>query len=327
MHESALIAACRALASLKLTLLSLALLFGGVLYTSLAMVSANVVLVPPLGLLALNLLAAIACNPVFRQRIPLQIFHWSLLAIVLLVAVGRLTYLKGQLELAEGEEFNGTLTMVEAGPWHADGLEKLRFANEGFTITYDPGLQRGATRNWVRYLDENGQDQRIEIGDQTPLVLEGYRFYTTSNKGFAPTFLWHPAGGGEPMQGAVHLPSYPVNAYSQAQEWQLPGTPIKLWTMLQFDEIILDPENPSTFRLPKQHKVLMRIGEMRRELQKGESLELPEGRLLYLGLRSWMGYQVFYDWTIHWLLGVCMLAVGALSWHFWSRFATRSWAN
>lgn len=325
MQQSALIRACSALASLRLTLAALFFLACGILYAYLSGQHTTLALVLPLLLVSLNLLAAIMVIPAFRRSGALLLFHIALLAVILLLAAGRMSYLKGHVELAEGEEFEGRLTEFEAGPWHPAGIEKLRFTNDSFTIAYDPGLQRRKTRNWVSYLDEDGQGQHIEIGDQTPLVLAGYRFYTTPNKGFAPTFLWHPAGGGEALLGAVHLPSYPANAYSQAQVWQLPGTAIKLWTMLQFDEIILDPDKSSEFRLPKQHRVVMRVGEIRRELREGEAMELPQGRLVYLGLRSWMGYQVFYDWTIHWMLAVCLIAVAALGWHFWRKFSAHPW--
>lgn len=316
---------CRTLASLKLTLVALVLFSGGVLYAYWGTLPATLVLVPSLGLLALNLLAALASNPVFRQQTPLLVFHLSLLAIVLLVAAGRLTYLKGQLELAEGEEFSGALSAFQAGPWHPFHLDRLHFVNNGFNIGYAPGLARQKTRNRVSYTDAEGKVQQAEIGDTTPLVLQGYRFYTSPNKGFAPTFYWHPAGGGEPMLGAVHLPSYPINEYRQAQEWFLPGSGIKIWTQLTFDEIIIDPEKPSEFRLPKQHKLVVRIGDARHELQPGQSIELPGGKLAYAGLLTWMGYTVFYDWTIHWLLGASVAAVLALGWHFWRKFAARPW--
>lgn len=325
MQFAALKRFCCALASLKLTMLALALLFAGVLYTYLAMASATLVLVFPLGLLAVNLLATMLIRPAFRRQTPLLLFHLGLLSIVLLVAVGRLTYLKGQAELAEREEFGGTLTRFEAGPWHPFHLDTLHFVNEGFSIGYAPGLQREKTRNQVSYLDSAGAVQQIEIGDQKPLVLDGYRFYTTPNKGFAPAFYWHPAGGGEPVLGAVHLPSYPANEYRQAREWTLPGTAISLWTMLEFDEEILSPDRASEFRLPNRHKVIVRIGEQRHELQPGQSIELKEGRLVYIGLRSWMGYTVFYDWTIHWLLLAGALTVLALGWHFWKKFAAKPW--
>ena len=125
--------------------------------------------------------------------------------------------------------------------------------------------------------------------------------------------------------GTVHLPSYPANQYSQSREWVVPGTALKLWTMLQFDELILDPDRPSEFRLPRQHAVVVRSGELRRELQPGQSLELPEGRLVYQGLRSWMGYTVFYDWTIYWLLAACGLAIGTMAWYFWIKYLSHPW--
>jgi len=327
LQKPALIRACCGLASLKLTLLALLLFAGGVLLTYWSAAPASVVLVVPLGLLAVNLLAALLSNSVFRRQTPLLIFHLGLLAIVLLVAAGRLTYLKGELELAQGEEFGGGLSKFEAGPWHPFHLDHLHFANNGFTIGYAPGQQRERTRNRMSFVDATGGVRQTEIGDQTPLILGGYRFYTTSNKGFAPTFYWYPAAGGAPALGAVHLPSYPANEYRQAQEWTLPGSAIKLWTMLEFDEVILDPEKPSEFRLPKQHRLIVRVNEVRQELQPGQAIEFPEGRLVYVGLRSWMGYTVFYDWTIHWLLAACLLAVLALGWHFWQKFETKSWSN
>jgi cytochrome c biogenesis protein len=162
------------------------------------------------------------------------------------------------------------------------------------------------------------------IGDHTPLVLEGYRFYTSPNKGFAPAFLWQ-RHGHEPLLGTVNLPSYPLRQFEQAMEWQPPGSAAKVWVMLQFDETILDPDKPSHFRLPKNHRLVVRVGQARHELRPGEGLDLPGGRLVYQGLRSWMGYQVFYDWTTPWLLAACFLAAASLGWHYWRKFAARPW--
>lgn len=317
--------AARALASLKLTLAALVLLGAGIVYAYIGEERGNLTLVLPLALLSLNLIAAVATHPAFRKWNALLVFHLALIALVLLVTIGRLTYLRGTVELATGEEFAGHLLETDAGIWHPwKSLEKVRFVNHGFTIGYAPELLRDRTRNKVSYLNDDGSEHAMEIGDQTPLVLAGYRFYTTPNKGFAPTFLWRPAGG-EPMLGTVHLPSYPIHEYRQAREWQLPGTGIQVWTMLQFDEIILDPKAPSEFRLPKEHKVIVRIGAKRYELQPGQAIDLPEGRLVYDGLRSWMGYSVFYDWTIHWLLAASAVLIGALGWHFWRKFSAKPW--
>lgn len=325
MQQSSVTLPWRAMASLRLTLVGLVLLALGVVYAYVFNQHATLALVLPLLLLSINLLVAVATRPIFRQSGSLLLFHLALISIVLLLAVGRLTYLKGHVELTQGQEFAGVLTGVDAGVWHRSALDQVRFSNEGFAIEYNTGLQRGVTSNQVSYVDAEGRAQRAEIGDQTPLVLHGYRFYTSHNKGFAPTFSWHPVRGGAPILGAVHLPSYPINEYSQSREWTLPGTGLKLWTMLQFDEVILDPARPSEFRLPQYHHVVVRLGDSRIELQPGGVMTVPEGRLVYEGLRSWMGYTVFYDWTIYWLLAACLLAIAAMAWYYSVKFYAKPW--
>lgn len=328
MRQSALSLPVRgalALSSLNLTLTALVLLAAFIVTAYVNEQIPSTALSFPLGLLSLNLLAAIITNRSFRRQTALLVFHLALLALLLLLAASRLTYLKGKVELAEGEEFSGALIDRDAGLLHPGALERLHFVNLGFHIDYAPGLQRQGIRNMLEVRNEQALPLRVEITDQKPLILSGYRFYPTSNKGFAPTFLWQPATGGEPTVGAVHLPSYPIHEHGQAREWSPPGTALRIWTMLEFEEVILDPDQPSQFRLPKQHGVIIRIGERRWELKPGEAIDLPQGRLVYQELRSWMGYSVFYDWTIPWLLAACLVAVGALGVHFRSKFAAAPW--
>ena len=313
------------LASLRLTLVILLLLGCGVLWSYHSPVRTTWGLALPLFLSAVNLLAAILTRPVFRRQSGLLVFHLALLAIILLAAVGRLSYLKGQLELAEGERFSGNLAVYEQGPWHSGHLDRVSFVNQGYSIDYAPGIRRRNTENRVRWRDAQGQEHTTVIGDHRPLVLEGYRFYTSFNKGFAPTFVWYPQGGGEPQRGTINLPSYPIHQYGQALAWTPPGATRELWTLLDFDETILDPDKPSQFRLPETHKLIIRIEDERHELQPGEWLPTAEGTLLYEELRSWMGYTVFYDWTLPWLLAACVVAVLSLGWHFWSKFAAKPW--
>lgn len=313
------------LASLKLTLVILVVLGIGVVVAYLSETRTIWALVLPLTLCAANLMAAIATNGIFRRQLPLLVFHLCLLALIVLIAVGRMTYLKGQLELTDGTWFEGQLSSFEAGPWHRGKLDQIRFANEGFSIDYDPGLRRGPTRNAVRFIAPSGQASQMVIGDQTPLVLQGYRFYTSHNKGFAPTFEWKPTGATQSEIGSVHLPAYPLHEYRQAQSWRLPGSEIDAWIMLQFDENLLDPGRPDEFKLPAEHVLVLRINEQRWELQPGQSVDLPGGRLSYLGVRAWMGYTVFYDWTIPWLLASALAATGALGWHFWRKFSSQPW--
>lgn len=303
--------------SLRTTLVAMALL-AAVVATGLigAPVSA-LGLTVAIGLLSVNLLAAMVLHPAFRRQLPLLVAHLALLALVVLVAIGRLTALDGRFELTQGLAFDG-LIEAKAGPLHRDRLSRLDFRHDGFEITYAPGRKRGATRNPVTWTDADGRVQRAVIGDHRPLVLEGYRIYTSSNKGFAPLLTWIPAQG-EPVSGAVHLPSFPVHELQQSREWTLPGGQVA-WVQLQFDDKLLDPTGPASFRLPDSHRLVLRVGEQRAELAPGGRVDVPGGTLVYERLSTWMGYRVSYDATLPWLLAASLLATLSLAWHYAQRF-------
>lgn len=316
----------RKLASLKLTL---ALMMVFLLWVSLALwldLGFALPVAVCFSLLAINLLAGIIFLPAMRRQRPLFIFHLCLLAVVILIAAGRLLYFKGQAEVLEGDAFAGGLVQREAGFLHPDSLDTVSFVNHGFTVNYAPGLKRLETRNRVSWLDNKGVEQSAVIGDDTPLVLNGYRFYTTWNKGFALIFEWQPKGGA-PVVGSVNLPGYPGNSLKQAQQWQLPGLPEPLWAMLQFEGDLIPTDREASFRLPEDYQVVVRYGEQRWALQPGPNamIELPQGRLRYLEMRSWMGYLVTWDGTLPWLLLAATMAVLALAWHFFAAFSRRPW--
>jgi cytochrome c biogenesis protein ResB len=313
------------LASLNVTLAGLAILaVGAATYAASGSPHASLV-IAPLALLALNLVAAVASNGVFRRDLPLMLFHSALLAIVVLAGVGRLTHFQGQAELAEGEVFEGQLTVVESGPLHRGALDRVRFVNDGFTIRYAPGLKRAETRNTLRVFDEAGGVTEQVIGDNEPLQAHGYRFYTSFNKGFSLIFRWFPRAGAAAERGTVNLPAYPANEHRQALEWKLPGNGPRVWTELQFDKPPLDPDAQTTFRKPDTHRVVLRIGDGRWEIEPGQQVRLEDGVLAYEGLTTWMGYTVFYDWTMPWLIAACFTAIAALGWHFARKFARTPW--
>jgi cytochrome c biogenesis protein len=312
-----------ALASLRLTLFSLLLLLGavGYLYDRAGEAEASVPLVLPLSLLSVNLMAAIVTNKAFRRQLPLLVFHLALLAIIVLVAAGRLTYLRATAEVVTGAEFAG-MERIEAGPWHRGAKDALRFENLGFRIDYKPGLRRDATVNRVRWRDEAGIPHTLEIGDQVPLVIRGYRFYTSSNKGFSALFRWDPKQG-EAQLESVNFLSYPANKDRQKTSGRLGGEDVRV--SLNIREQLIDPATDSQFRLPGEHEVTVDFSWRVATLKPGDSVTVPAGRLVYVGLTTWMGYNVFYDWTMPWLLAACALAALALGWHFWRKFAARPW--
>jgi cytochrome c biogenesis protein len=264
-------------------------------------------------------------NRVFRRDLPLLVFHVALLALALLVAAGRLTYLNGRAEVATGEEFSELLD-AQSGPLHAARLDRVRFVNDGFEIDYAPKWKRSETRNRVRWLDAHGAMHAGVIGDQTPLVLEGYRFYTTSNKGFAALFTWQPAGGAL-QRGAVHLPPYPMLQHAQHVDWQLPGTAERLSVRLEIDEELIDFDSAAAFRMPRDARLAITTGATARTLQAGEAMSIATGELRYEGLTTWMGYVVVSDWTTPWVLAAACLAALALAWHFWRRAFSRPWSE
>lgn len=315
----------RALGSLRLTLLLLLLLALSVgLYMAGGREHNLLIALPLLGLAA-NLLAAIAIHSAFRRNIPLLIFHLALLALVILVAFGRLTYLNGEAEVTSGSDFSGELNNIDAGPLHNWDGRLQRFHLAGFSIDYDPGVQRGATHAHVEWLDSENIHRQGIIGDHLPLVLDDYRFYTTHNKGFAARFQWLPANGRVKQTGSVHFPSYPAHELRQAQRWQLPGNGPELWSQLDFDEVILDPAHRSQFKPPREHTLVIRLGDTRHELHPGESLQLESGVLTYVELGTWMGFRVSYDWTLPWLLATGLVAVASLGWHYRRKFAAKPW--
>lgn len=314
-----------AAASLRVTLVLLALLAASVGATYALEADATFALSAPLGLLAGNLAAAVATHPTFRTQGALLVFHFALIAVIVLVAAGRLTYLKGSVELSDGQFFDGTLTQRQGGPLHGDGLERVRFANLGFEVDYRPGLKRAQTRNRVGFAADGGVWGEAVIGDDTPLELHGYRFYTSSNKGFAPELVWIPRDGSAPARGTIHMPSFPAQLTHQSLEWTPPGATQVLYTRLEIDDYVIDLARAWVLRPPAVHALAIRAGDASVTLRPGESHRFAEGTLRYEGLRMWMGYTVFYDWTIPWLLAACAAAIAALAWHFAAKFRRQPW--
>lgn len=273
------------------------------------------------GALSINLGAALVRHPALRRQLPLLVAHLALLALLGGVVASRLWSLDGRFELTEGEYFDGTLLDRDAGPWHVEQLRSLAFRHNGFEIDYAAGRRRGPTRNEVSWRDAEGIERRTVIGDHRPLVLGGHRFYTSSNKGFAPVLRWSPDAGAA-VRGAVHLPSFPMNELRQSREWSLPDGRA-VWVQLHTAESLIDPAGPARFERPREHRLVVRVGEQRAELAPAASMRLPGGTLTYEGLRTWMGYRVAYDPTLPWLLSAALLSALAMAWHYACRLAAR----
>lgn len=304
------------------TLTLLALLAAGiVVYYQVEMPGRLWLIAIPALLLVANFVLALVTRNILNNNWPLMIFHFALIALTLLMLAGQLTYFRATLELAQHEVFDGKLENTRQGPWHRFGLGQTRFTNLGFEIHYNRGIKRDMTRNQVAVLSADGGRQVFEIGDHVPLVFGHYRFYTSHNKGYAPVFEWRADGSNQVVTGSVHLPAFPVHEFRQALEWRIPRSDIRLWTLLRIDEDVLPEDRPFEFRLPRQHRVIVRFNDRRYELEPGDSVPLPAGELRYRGLSTWMGYKVDYDWTRPWLLATALVGLGALFFHYLRKFS------
>jgi len=305
----------RSLASLKLTLLGMCLLGTGALYAYDRPDASFLWIAGPLLLLSLNLLAAIWADARFRSQPPLLAFHICLLVIVLLAAAGRLMRLDGRVEIAEGQGFDAERVEVTArGPWQHSDLDGVSFRQGQITVDYAPRLYRDGTRSRVWRTDSAGRMRGEIVGDDRPLVIDGYRFYTTSNKGWAILLTWQEEDGAA-EHGVVHLPSYPFLVRKQRNQWRLP-TGEEVEFSLGLEEV----SQNAAWRLESDGMdavVSVRVGDRLERLAPGQSIALVGGQLRYEELRMWMGYRISYDPTVPWIAAAAVAAVGFMVWHFW----------
>jgi len=275
----------------------------------------------PLGLLVVNLTASIASNARFRADLPLLVFHVSLLLFVALLATAWLTYFEGATKVLVGGRFGGDLLIEERGALHGDGARALRFANDGFTETYTGKYRH--TRNRLRVADAAGGWHDGVIGDDRPLVLDGYRIYA-SGRGYAAKLQWV-ADDGAPRAATVLLGALGVDGFSTGTAWSIPGGP-SVWVSLSTEPIPSGPDGRRDDLGARQarNQLVLKYDGRFYDVPMGGGLALPGGRLSYVGVGAWMGYRIIYDPTKPWLIGTVAVAVASLLW-FYARRLWRTW--
>lgn len=308
-------------ASTRLTLIGFGALGLSLIAKEFALFSAPWTVIAILGGLTLNLAAALIVTPRLRQEAGLFIFHLGLLALLILAGVGRLTHFDGHVEVMEGNAFLASeVTPDSQGALHPEWLQSVSFQQGPFSVDYAPGVKRASTRSEVVVQSESGGETR-RVGDDVPLVERGFRFYTTHNKGLAVVLTWLPTKG-ETITGAVHMPGYPLFNWKQDNNWQPPNGPdIRFWLHL---DTPLKEDRAWTLTSDRVSGVLVVNAQGRRhELKRGESANIEGGTLRFDELRGWMGYRIFFDPTLPWMLAAAMVAVFGLALQFWRKSVTR----
>ena len=311
----------RYFASTRLTLGGFGILAVALIAREFSLFSASWIVLAILGGLTLNLAAALIVTPRLRQESGLFIFHLALLALLILAGVGRLTHFDGHVEVMEGNVFSvSEVTPDSRGALHPDWLQSVSFLQGPFSVDYAPGVQRARTRSEVVVASESGVETR-RVGDDVPLVERGFRFYTTHNKGLAVVLTWLP-NQGETITGAIHMPGFPLFDWKQDNSWQPPNGPdIRFWLHL---DTPLKEDRAWTLTSDRVSGVLVvNTQGKRHELKRGESASIDGGSLRFDELRGWMGYRIFFDPTLPWMLAAAMIALFGLALRFWRKSATR----
>lgn len=311
-------------ASLELTLVLLALAVAILLYGRAMDEYQDWLIALPLCGLTVNLIAALMVNRMLRIQGGLLIFHLSLAALAGIAAVGQLIQMEGHVEITEGSAFDANQVVVEKAPFHNLKLDRVNFIQGDFDINYAPGMNRRDTISNIEFIGLNGAKQNLKVGDDQPLVAQGYRFYTTFNKGFAPLLTYENKSGNR-MVGTVHLPSYPLFDYKQMNEWRPPGSQqdVKLW--LRPGQDLYDEDRSWRFSKPDDPVLVVIEGKRRQEIKTGEMVNLSSGKLRFAGLKTWMGYKIRYNPTTPWLFAASIIAVLGLLWHMIRKFMATPW--
>ena len=311
------LASLASLASARVMLAGFALLAAGTYAAHDDPAAPAALIVAPLCLLAANLGAAIATNRRL-SRGGLGVFHIALLTLMIVAAGGRLSRFEGRVELTQGQSLGeAAVEVTTRGPLHPDALSAVAFVQGPFSVDYAPGVRRAHTYSEVGVPDAGGGLTTRTVGDDTPLVLEGYRFYTTHNKGLAPVVTWSPDGG-TAQTGSLHMPSYPLFDWKQENRFTPPGGP-EVRLFLRIDTPV---DDQAAWRLDPQTMptaLVVHAEGRRSELAPGESVRLTSGTLRFERLTGWMGYKIYFDPTLPWLFVLATVAATGLAWHLWRR--------
>lgn len=314
----------RGLASPHLMVAFFLLMAAAALGVSYNFVEATPAALVPLGLLVVNLIAAIVSKPRFRADLPLLVFHVALLVFVALIAAARLTYYEGAARVTVGERFWGDLQKERRGVLHGDGARALRFSNDGFNEVFPERNVYRNTLNRVRFPDDSGNMHEGVIGDDRPLVLDGYRIYTSRNRGFSAMVQWT-ADNGVLEFATLQLDQVAEDGFTPGMQWAIPSGP-PIWLSLSTESMAVTPgtQRANLGANDAPNKLVLRHDGHFYDLRIGDSAELPGGRLTYTGLSAWMGYNIIYDPTKPWLIGTISIGIASLLW-FYARRLWRTW--
>jgi cytochrome c biogenesis protein len=318
------------LASLRLTLVAMFALLILVLIGSRSTTVDVSVTVIPLAVLSINLLAAILTNHTFRRQTGLLVFHVGLLLLIAIIGLSVLIRFDGHVEVLQGASFDPRDVEVTAVGWlHPGHLDEVRFEQGDVQVEYLAGLTRQSTRSTIQH-GLAGVMRTQTIGDRQAAEINGYRFITTPNKGFALLMRWEPAGA-EPVYGAIHFPSYPQYDWKQVTDWVAPSGQ-HLQMELDFAKPVSRPDRSWVLERPQSaFSVNTRTSDgITHVVAKGGAVALEGGMLRVVDVKMWIAYRIDYYPLLPWAFVAALLAIAGMALHFRERYqaqrsADRAW--
>ena len=308
-----------ALSGLPLTLLGLILFLGGVLPVVTGKMAATTALAPGYSLLVLNLVFAILIREKIRNSLPLLLFHLCLLLMLLSVGVSRLTYFKGWVEIAVDHPITEPSGVISKGPWHPNRFTNTRVALMDFSAEYRESGGRKSQKSVIQV----GDGKLVRVDDAETADILGYQFTVSNNVGFALEFMWI-GNDGNLIQGIKHFPSQTAYPETQGIDLPLPGVEKPIWIGLDIVSKRQDFFTPE-FRVPDDYSYTVMAANRGESVAPNGAIALPEGRLVLNGLVPWIGYELYYDPSIYFLLFTSLIGVCALAIFLWQRQGKTSW--
>lgn len=259
------------------------------------------------------------------------VFHFSLILILIAVAIGGLFGWRGNVIVREGQGFSNTLTQYDA--WgggrlsSADQLPGFSFTLDDFDVEFERGnAQSGAPRLFVATVDVTrsgeSEPERQSIEVNYPLVVDSAKVFLVGH-GYAPKFIVRDSTGNVVFDDAVvYLPQ--DGNFTSTGVIKVPDADPQLgFRGLFLPTTALDdvrgphssfpaPDDPSVFLgawegdlgldsgIPQSIYTLT-VEEMEqlglRALRPGESWELPggAGTVEFTDFERWASFQIAYD--------------------------------
>lgn len=136
-----------------------------------------------------------------------SVFHWSLVALMIVIALGSLTRSSGQVGIAVGQtkaDVAESYGVLDEGPLHSFGTQPVSLRVDEFDVSYETGgVKRGATPT-VTVLDASGEVVKTQLVYPNNTLKSGSLTVYPYDYGLSATVAMLDDSGGE-IQRAVQL--------------------------------------------------------------------------------------------------------------------------